>query len=167
MASLLTSHSLARPPRLASPRPLRSTPARLAQYQSELTRMLTLKRSNLSSFILRERTLLTSLWDTLFLSPSERIASFPLFEIDVAPRPCEGGEQQQEDGEEMAMEVNENVSEELLLAHERERERVERLVEEGREVLSRVGRYFACVEEGRELEVSLWFGSWPPSVTRV
>lgn len=50
--------------------------------------------------------------------------------------------------------MNENVSEELLVAHERERERVEGEVEDARVVLEKLGRYFEVVEEMRELEVS-------------
>ena len=34
--------------------------------------MLTLKRSNLSTFIIRERDALTALWDALYLSPQQR-----------------------------------------------------------------------------------------------
>lgn len=51
--------------------------------------------------------------------------------------------------------MNENVSEELLVAHERERERVEREVEGAAEVLGRLGRYFDVLREMKELEVSL------------
>lgn len=113
--------------------------------------MLTLKRSNLSSFITRERTLLTSLWDTLYLSPSQRLSSFPPYSINVDPilvyNSVTGVEEEV---------VNENVSEELLVAHEREREKVEGEVEEMRPVLERLGRYFGVVEEMRELEVSFW-----------
>lgn len=114
--------------------------------------MLTLKRSNLSAFITRERTLLTTLWDTLYLSPTQRLATFPPFSINVDPilvyNSVTGVEEEV---------VNENVSEELLVAHERERERVEEEVEEMRPVLERLGRYFGVVEEMRELEVGVLF----------
>ncbi|KAI5477642.1 microtubule associated protein [Pseudohyphozyma bogoriensis] len=119
------------------------------QYKTELHRMLQLKRSNLSSFILSEREALTALWDTLYLSPPQRIASFPPFNINVLPtkvwNPVHGAEEEV---------VNENVSEELLVAHERERERVEQEVEAMKPVLGRLGKYFELVEELRELEAS-------------
>lgn len=121
-----------------------------SQYQSELTRMLTLKRSNLSTFITRERTLLTELWDTLFLSPPQRLASFPPFSINVDPivqwNAVIGAEEEL---------VNDNVSEELLVAHEREREKVERELEEVKPVLDRLRKYFEVVTEMKELEVRL------------
>lgn len=113
--------------------------------------MLTLKRSNLSAFITRERTLLTTLWDTLYLSPPQRLATFPPYSINVEPtliyNAVTGVEEEH---------VNDNVSEELLVAHERERERVEQEVEEMRPVLERLGKYFGVVEEMRELEVSIF-----------
>ena len=120
-----------------------------AQYQSELSRMLTLKRSNLSSFILAERTQLTALWDAMYLSPAQRLATFPPFTINVEPsrvwNAAHGVEEEV---------VNDNVSEELLVAHERERERVEGEVEAARPVLDKLTKYFGVVEEMRELEVS-------------
>lgn len=110
--------------------------------------MLTLKRSNLSSFILLERSHLTTLWDKLYLSPPQRLASFPPFTINVTPtlfwNAVNGVEEEL---------VNENVSEELLVAHERERERLEGEVEGVRPVLERLEKYFSVVEEMRELEV--------------
>lgn len=119
------------------------------QYQSELSRMLTLKRSNLSAFIEREREALSSLWDVLYLSPPQRLASFPPFAISVAPshvwNAVKGAEEEV---------VNDNVSEELLVAHERERERVELEVERTKPVLERLSKYFSVVEEMRELEAS-------------
>lgn len=122
------------------------------QYQSELARMLTLKRSNLSAFILRERESLSALWDTLYLSPAQRLASFPPFAISVQPsrvwNAVNGVEEEV---------VNDNVSEELLVAHERERERVEGEVEKSRPVLERLAKYFSVVEEMRELEASPCF----------
>lgn len=122
------------------------------QYQTELSRMLTLKRSNLSSFILLERSHLTILWDKLYLSPPQRLACFPPFTINVTPtlfwNAVNGVEEEL---------VNENVSEELLVAHERERERLESEVESVRPVLERLEKYFSVVEEMRELEVSF---SW-------
>lgn len=110
--------------------------------------MLTLKRSNLSTFILLERESLTTLWDTLYLSPPQRLASFPPFAICVTPtlvwNAAHGVEEEV---------VNENVSEELLVAHEREREKWEGEVEGARGVLERLDKYFGVVEEMRELEV--------------
>ena len=119
------------------------------QYQSELDRMLTLRRSNLSSFINAERQALSSLWDQLYLSHSERISRFPAFTISVDPirvwRDEDGGYEEEI--------VNENVSEELLIRHEREREKVEIEVEDARVVLQRLERYFEIVEKGKALEV--------------
>lgn len=111
--------------------------------------MLTLKRSNLSSFIIRERETLTALWDALYLSPLQRLAAFPPFAISVEPtrvwNAVHGAEEEL---------VSENVSEELLVAHERERERVEGEVERTRPVLERLGHYFKLLEQMRDLEVS-------------
>ncbi|KAL8280672.1 hypothetical protein RQP46_006995 [Phenoliferia psychrophenolica] len=118
-------------------------------YQAELSRMLTLKRSNLSSFILRERDALTALWDALYLAPGQRDASFPPFAISVEPTRVFNAVHGYE--EEL---VNENVSEELLVAHEREREKVEGEVQRSMPVLERLKKYFEVVEEMRELEAS-------------
>lgn len=115
--------------------------------------MLQLKRSNLSAFILSEREALTILWDTLYLAPQQRLHSFPSYQVDVLPsiiyNPATGL------NEEI---VNENVSEELLVAHEKEKERLELVVQEARPVLERLEKYFSVVEEMRELEVSGSFG---------
>ncbi|GAA5868389.1 hypothetical protein JCM8547_002175 [Rhodosporidiobolus lusitaniae] len=118
-------------------------------YQSELARMLLLKRHNLATFIARERALLTSLWDTLYLSHSQRLAHFPAYSISVEPTRVWNDKNGCE--EEL---VSENVSEELLVAHEREREKWEGEVERARPVLGRLGRYFEVVEKGRELEAA-------------
>ncbi|KAM0752168.1 hypothetical protein T439DRAFT_324245 [Meredithblackwellia eburnea MCA 4105] len=118
-------------------------------YQTELSRMQKLKLLNLSSFIERERTLLTGLWDSLYLSPSQRLASFPAFAVSTEPsfqfNAVLGIEEEI---------VNPNVSEELLVAHEREREKVEMECERARPVLERLRKYFEVVEEMRELEAS-------------
>ncbi|KAK4700631.1 Ase1/PRC1/MAP65 family protein, partial [Phenoliferia sp. Uapishka_3] len=126
-----------------------STPDVVNAYQSELTRMLTLKRSNLSRFIAVEREALTALWDALYLSPQQRLATFPPFAISVEPTRVWNAVHGVE--EEI---VSENVSEELLVAHERERERVEVEVERTRPILERLSKYFEVVEEMRELEAS-------------
>lgn len=110
--------------------------------------MLLLKRSNLASFIQRERLLLTALWDTLYLSHPQRLAQFPAYSISVEPTRVWNAKLGCEEEE-----VSENVSEELLVAHERERERVEGEVEEARPLLARLGRYFEIVDKWRELEV--------------
>lgn len=122
------------------------------QYQTELDRMLNLRRSNLSSFINAERTTLTSLWDQLYVSHSERVSRFPEFTISVDPvrvwREEDGGYE-----EEL---INENVSEELLIRHERERERLEGEFVDAKEVLERLEKYFEVVQKGKDLEVSHW-----------
>lgn len=113
--------------------------------------MLTLKRSNLSTFIVRERDALTALWDALYLSPQQRLATFPPFAISVDPTRVYNAVHGVDDEV-----VSENVSEELLVAHERERERVEGEVERSKPVLDRLAKYFEIVEEMRELEVRGW-----------
>ncbi|GAA5832060.1 hypothetical protein JCM11251_002804 [Rhodosporidiobolus azoricus] len=125
-------------------------------YQAELARMLLLKRQNLAAFICRERALLTSLWDQLYLSHPTRLSLFPSYSISVDPVRrlvrrvnAEGAVEEVEEEE-----VNENVTEGLLEEHERMRERVEREVEEARGVLERLRRYFEVVEKGRELEAA-------------
>jgi hypothetical protein len=120
--------------------------------------MLLLKRSNLASFIQRERLLLSSLWDTLYLSHPQRLAQFPAYSISVEPTRVWNEKLGCEEEE-----VSENVSEELLVAHERERERVEQEVEEARPLLARLGRYFEVVDKWRELEVCLSSPSRLPS----
>ena len=122
-----------------------STADVIQAYRSELDRMLVLKRSNLSAFIQRERTALTTLWDTLYLSFPARLEGFPPFAINVSPTLCPTT------GAEL---LNDNVSEELLLAHEHERVRLEAEVAAMGPVLTRLGKYFAVVEEMRELEES-------------
>ncbi|KAK4057398.1 Microtubule bundling protein [Microbotryomycetes sp. JL221] len=118
-------------------------------YQSELQRMLSLKRTNMSAFIVRERQTLNQLWDQLFLSEPQRVASFPPYSINVDPsvvwNPETGCEEEI---------VNDNVNEELLVAHEREREKVEQEVERALPVLEKLAKYFNVVEEGRQLEAS-------------
>ncbi|GAA5948358.1 hypothetical protein JCM3765_001385 [Sporobolomyces pararoseus] len=119
-------------------------------YQTELDRMMALRRSNLSSFINAEREALTQLYDQLYLSHSERIARFPSLTISVDPervwRDENGGYEEEI--------VNENVSEELLIRHEREREKVEVEVEDARVVLERLERYFEVVQKGKDLEAA-------------
>ena len=115
--------------------------------------MLTLKRSNLAAFITRERELLSTLWDALYLSPAQRLASFPPYTINVQPTIVWNEALGQED--EL---VNDNVSEELLVAHERER--LESEVERAQPVLERLARYFAVVDEMAQLEVSVLCSSY-------
>lgn len=104
--------------------------------------MTTLKRSNLASFIQRERDLLTILWDKLYLSPTQRATLFPPILISILPLPS------------TPTLPSPNISEELLIAHERERVRAEEEVERMKGVLGRLERYFGVVEEMRELEIS-------------
>lgn len=122
-----------------------STADVVGAYGAELARMLVLKRSNLSAFIQKERQALTALWDALYLSFPTRLESFPAFAINVSPTPCPVT------GAELP---NDNVSEELLLAHERERERLEAEVADMGPVLERLRKYFGVVEEMRELEAA-------------
>ncbi|BGP42853.1 Microtubule bundling protein [Rhodotorula kratochvilovae] len=118
-------------------------------YQDELKRMLTLKRSNMSAFIAREREALTALWDALYVSHAQRLAQFPAYAISVEPTRVWNAAHGCEDEV-----VSENVSEELLVAHERERERLEREVEEARPLLERLAKYFEVVEKTKELEAA-------------
>lgn len=120
------------------------------QYQAELARMLQLKRTNMSAFIARERESLTALWDALYVSHAQRVAQFPAYAISVEPTRVWNAAHGCEDEV-----VSDNVSEELLVAHERERERLEREVDELRPVLDRLARYFEVVEKTKELEVRL------------
>lgn len=113
--------------------------------------MLTLKRSNLSAFIIRERISLTALWDSLYLSPAQRLACFPPFAISVQPSVVWNAAKGVDEDI-----VNDNVSEELLVAHEMEREKWEGEVRNAVPVLERLEKYFGVVEEMRELEVSCW-----------
>ncbi|GAA6013311.1 hypothetical protein JCM10207_000851 [Rhodosporidiobolus poonsookiae] len=122
-------------------------------YQSELSRMLALKRTNLSAFIARERQSLTQLWDSLYLSHAQRLAQFPAYAISVEPARTTRWNAQM-GCDEVEETVSDNVTEELLVAHERERERVERMVQEARPVLERLERYFEVVEKKRELEAA-------------
>lgn len=119
--------------------------------------MLTLKRSNLAAFITRERELLSVLWDALYLSPAQRLASFAPYAINVQPTLVWNEALGQEDEI-----INDNVSEELLVAHERERERLEAEVERSQPVLERLAKYFAVVDEMAQLEVG--FAVWAHAV---
>uniref|UniRef100_A0A0K3CIC3 BY PROTMAP: gi/472584167/gb/EMS21773.1/ microtubule associated protein [Rhodosporidium toruloides NP11] gi/647394509/emb/CDR35739.1/ RHTO0S01e06040g1_1 [Rhodosporidium toruloides] n=1 Tax=Rhodotorula toruloides TaxID=5286 RepID=A0A0K3CIC3_RHOTO len=118
-------------------------------YQDELNRMLTLKRSNMSTFIQREREAMTALWDRLYVSYPQRLAQFPAYSISVEPTKVWNAAHGYD--EEV---VNDNVSEELLVAHERERERLEKEVEEAAPMLERLAKYFAVVEKMKELEAA-------------
>ncbi|GAA5921137.1 hypothetical protein JCM3775_004106 [Rhodotorula graminis] len=118
-------------------------------YQDELARMLQLKLSNLSGFITREREALTALWDRLYVSHAQRVAQFPAYSISVEPTRVWNAAHGCEDEV-----VSPNVSEELLVAHERERERLEREEEDLKPVLDRLGRYFEVVEKTKELEAA-------------
>lgn len=113
--------------------------------------MMTLKRSNLASFIQRERESLTTLWDTLYLSHAQRLSLFPPFYISISP-PSTSASNPPSNSTSPA--ISPNVSEELLVAHEREREKSELVIEESKAILGRLRRYFEVVEEGRELERS-------------
>lgn len=124
------------------------------QYQTELDRMMTLRRSNLSSFINAEREALTQLYDQLYLSHSERIARFPSLTISVDPERVWRDDSAGGGGGYEEEIVNENVSEELLIRHEREREKVEVEVEDARVVLERLERYFEVVQKGKDLEAA-------------
>ncbi|GAA5976333.1 hypothetical protein JCM5350_001424 [Sporobolomyces pararoseus] len=123
-------------------------------YQTELDRMMTLRRSNLSSFINAEREALTQLYDQLYLSHSERIARFPSLTISVDPERVWRDDSAGGGGGYEEEIVNENVSEELLIRHEREREKVEVEVEDARVVLERLERYFEVVQKGKDLEAA-------------
>jgi hypothetical protein len=113
--------------------------------------MLLVRRANLSAFINAEREALAALYDQLYLSHSERIARFPAYSISIESErvwrdDIKGGWE-----EEL---VNENVSEELLIRHEREREKVEVEVEDAKVVLEKLERYFEVVQKAKDLEVS-------------
>ena len=104
--------------------------------------MQTLKRSNLSTFIQRERESLSSLWDTLYLSHAQRHSLFPPYQISITSSPSSPSI------------PSPNISEELLIAHEREREKWEGEVEKSKMVLGKLRKYFEVVEEMRELELA-------------
>ncbi|GAA5944347.1 Ase1p [Sporobolomyces koalae] len=126
-----------------------STLESIAAYHTELDRMMSLRRSNLSSFIHAERESLTQLWDQLYLSHAERVSRFPAFTISVDPIMVwndELGFEQET--------VNDNVSEELLIRHEREREKVQLEVEDAKLVLERLARYFEVVQKAKDLEAA-------------
>lgn len=113
--------------------------------------MLALKRTNMSAFIQRERETMTELWDRLYTSYPQRLVEFPSYSISVEPtkvwNPALGRDEDV---------VSDNVSEELLLAHERERERLEREVADAGPMLDKLQRYFGIVDLKKQLEVSAW-----------
>lgn len=111
--------------------------------------MLTLKRSNLASFILRERETLTNVWDSLYLAQSQRNAAFPPFMIAIEPTFIFNAVKGIDD-----VIVNENVSEELLVAHERETAKWEMERDACQDVLVRLNKYFETIQEMADLEVS-------------
>lgn len=120
-------------------------------YKAELARMQALKRQNLALFIAHQREILNDTWDRMYLPQSapQRAALFPPINIDVAPHVFtnpETGKQEER--------VNDNVSEELLVAHEREVAKWQAELARLGDVLERVARYFALIDEARALEES-------------
>lgn len=120
------------------------------QYQNELARMLAMRRTNLSAFIQRERETMTELWDRLYTSYPQRLVEFPAYSISVEPSKEWNAALGRDE-----LVVSDNVSEELLEAHERERERLEREVADAGPMLDKLQRYFGIVELKKQLEVSL------------
>lgn len=124
----------------------------IVQYQAELARMLALKRTNMSAFIQRERETMTELWDRLYTSYPQRLVEFPAYSINVEPTKVWNAAHGCDE-----LVVSDNVSEDLLAAHERERERLEKQVEDAGPMLDRLARYFAIVDLKKQLEVGLVF----------
>ncbi|GAA5873828.1 hypothetical protein JCM3774_000695 [Rhodotorula dairenensis] len=118
-------------------------------YQAELARMLALKRTNMSVFIQRERGTMTELWDRLYTSYPQRLVEFPAYSISVEPTKVWNAAHGCDE-----LVVSDNVSEELLAAHERERERLEKEVEDAGPMLDRLARYFAIVDLKKQLEAA-------------
>lgn len=118
-------------------------------YQAELARMLVLKRTNMSAFIQRERETMTELWDRLYTSYPQRLIEFPAYSISVEPTKVWNAAHGCDE-----LVVSDNVSEELLAAHERERERLEKQVEDAGPMLDRLARYFAIVDLKKQLEAA-------------
>ncbi|GAA5992205.1 hypothetical protein JCM10908_001819 [Rhodotorula pacifica] len=118
-------------------------------YQAELARMLALKRTNMSAFIQRERETMTELWDRLYTSYPQRLVEFPAYSISVEPTKVWNAAHGCDE-----LVVSDNVSEELLVAHERERERLEKEVEDAGPMLDRLARYFAVVDLKKQLEAA-------------
>lgn len=90
--------------------------------------MLVIKAENMVLFIAREREEIQALWDALYYSPEDR-ANFALFESDMG-------------------------TEEVLLAHEMEKARLQAEQNSKTEVLERMEKYFALLSQMAELQAS-------------
>lgn len=126
-----------------------STLAVLNAYTSELSRMLELKRSNLASFILRERETIKQLWDRMYYSEKMRGLSFPPFEVQVEPTFVYNAATGVPDAIPSPF-----ISEELLAQHEAHRTTLLVELERAGEVLVKVEKYFSVVQEKEELEAA-------------
>ncbi|GAA6023280.1 hypothetical protein JCM11491_003898 [Sporobolomyces phaffii] len=121
-------------------------------YQTELDRMLHLRRSNLSRFIESERELVAALWDESYVAHADRIRLLPAFALEIDPvRVWRDDDAEEDEADEV---VNENVTEDLLRVHERYRAELELSVAAQRPVLDRVAKYFAVVQKGKDLEAA-------------
>nr|UOP56880.1 putative microtubule associated protein [Thecaphora frezii] len=109
-------------------------------YESELDKMRSLKAQHMSLFILKTRERIATLWDSLFLTPEEREASFPPFFIDISPEASDPDDLLPTD--------------EILAAHEQMIDRLTEQVCVKAPVLKVIGRYKELLEDERQLAES-------------
>ncbi|PWZ00552.1 hypothetical protein BCV70DRAFT_199824 [Testicularia cyperi] len=115
-------------------------------YQAELEKMKQLKAQHMSLFILKTRERIATLWDSLFLTPEEREASFPPFFIDVSGETDPG--------------LDEPLpTDEILASHEQMIDHLTEQVRTKAPVLKVIGKYKELLDEARQLDESAADGS--------
>lgn len=104
-------------------------PEVLEAYERELERLREKKRQNIGVFIQDARVQLEQLWDKLYYSDNERMEFIPAF--------------------------TEAYTDASLDAHEREIERLTKIVEERKPILALIDDYYQLEQEAQELEASM------------
>uniref|UniRef100_A0A060T6T2 ARAD1C22858p n=1 Tax=Blastobotrys adeninivorans TaxID=409370 RepID=A0A060T6T2_BLAAD len=104
-------------------------PEVLEAYERELERLREKKRQNIGLFIQDARVNLEQLWDKLYYSDNERMEFIPAF--------------------------TEAYTDASLDAHEREIERLTKIVEERKPILALIDDYYQLEQEAQELEASM------------
>lgn len=116
----------------------------IAAYKAELARMLQVKANNMAIFIAREREEIVAMWDTLFLSEAER-ANFPLMDSGMSAHGLSTTS--------LIADPSDMATEEVLLAHELEKQRLLEDRASKQAVLCRLAKYFEILDEIAQLEV--------------
>ena len=111
------------------------------KYEDELERCLELRRSSLSSFVLAARRELEELWDALMYSEEEKNDFGPFIDGTLTQYSSSSAHQGSDD-----------YTEELLLAHEEEAERLKLEMESKATLLPKVKEWHKLKLEEEELD---------------